>query len=72
MACCTKRGLSTDAVLENSPKPEVPQAPLPKPEAEKEGGPAPSPKVDKLCNDILALNMLELGSLLKVLKVSQS
>jgi len=68
----SKRWMSTEPVLENSAKPEVPKAPLSKPPSDSPDGSGPpkaSEKVEKLCTEILELNMVELGSLLKVLKV---
>jgi hypothetical protein len=66
------RGLSTEPVLQNSAVPEMPKAPIPKPpQAAADGSPQVTEKVEKLCNEILDLNMMELSQLLKGLKVSR-
>ncbi|GAB5037719.1 ribosomal protein l7 l12 [Nannochloropsis oceanica] len=64
------RCFSTEPVLENAANPPPPAGPIPTPTEEKGEGAPPevSERVAKLSEDILSLNMLELGQLLKVLK----
>lgn len=64
------RSFSTEPVLQNAANPEKPAAPLERPPAASaDGSVVVSEKVQRLCDDILALNMLEINQLLKVLKV---
>lgn len=64
------RSFSTEPVLQNAANPEKPAAPLERPAAANaDGSVVVSEKVQRLCDDILALNMLEINQLLKVLKV---
>lgn len=64
------RCFSTEPVLQNAANPEMPAAPIQKPAPDNpDGSVVVSEKVERLCNDILSLNMLELNQLLKVLKV---